>query len=287
MKTSGTQNHTLFTTSTLGGIECYRFGFNGMEMDNEWKGEGNHYTTEWRQYDPRLGRFMSLDPVMRKYPGWSPYNFSFNNPIWWNDPDGDDPNKEKDPETLKEGAEKGVEAATEFHGNTTSPACNIGVRTAVKHAAGTSSLYPSWLGGEVSGDGTANTISKSLEEGKISDFVKLEDQSFENIQKLANEGVVIVGTFTGWNHIVMAVPGQIEDGYPQVMETGRNHRESQTPLNTNVRSEHADKIIWYAYKPHLEVAKEEDVIPRKNYNTTNAVWVRGFWGGMKLVEIEK
>ncbi|MBA3900095.1 MAG: RHS repeat-associated core domain-containing protein [Bacteroidetes bacterium] len=69
----------------------YRYAFNGMERDDEVKGNGNHYTTEWRQYDPRLGRFFSIDPAMAKYPDWSPYVFSFNNPINFNDPDGDDP----------------------------------------------------------------------------------------------------------------------------------------------------------------------------------------------------
>ena len=67
-----------------------------MEKDDELKGSGNSYTTEWRQYDPRIGRFLSLDPAMIKYPGWSPYCFSFNNPVYWNDPNGDDPpEKEK------------------------------------------------------------------------------------------------------------------------------------------------------------------------------------------------
>lgn len=66
----------------------YRFGYNGMELDNEAKGNGNSYTTEFRQYDPRLGRWLSLDPLMAKYPGMSPY-VSFNdNPIKFVDPNG-------------------------------------------------------------------------------------------------------------------------------------------------------------------------------------------------------
>lgn len=69
----------------------YRYGFNGMEKDDEVKGEGNIYTTEFREYDPGIGRWFSLDPAMAKYPGWSPYAFAFDNPIWYNDPNGDDP----------------------------------------------------------------------------------------------------------------------------------------------------------------------------------------------------
>ncbi|MBT3424521.1 MAG: hypothetical protein HOD63_10470 [Bacteroidetes bacterium] len=37
--------------------DTYRFGFNGIEKDNEVFGTGNSYTTMFRQYDPRLGRW--------------------------------------------------------------------------------------------------------------------------------------------------------------------------------------------------------------------------------------
>ncbi len=66
----------------------YRYGFNGMEKDNEVKGAGNSYTTEFRQYDPRLGRWLSLDPLMSKYPHMSPYMSFNNNPIYFADPLG-------------------------------------------------------------------------------------------------------------------------------------------------------------------------------------------------------
>ena len=69
----------------------YRFAFNGMEKTDEVYGIGNEYTTEFRQYEPRLGRWMSLDPEMAKYSSQTPFNFCFNNPILYNDPFGDDP----------------------------------------------------------------------------------------------------------------------------------------------------------------------------------------------------
>ena len=76
----------------------YRFGFNGMEVDNEVSGNGNSYTTQFRQYDPRLGRWKSLDPLMAKYPGMSLYVAFNNNPIYFVDPlglEGDKPGKTK------------------------------------------------------------------------------------------------------------------------------------------------------------------------------------------------
>ncbi|KGO90875.1 RHS repeat domain-containing protein [Flavobacterium subsaxonicum] len=69
----------------------YRYGFNGMEMDDELKGEGNSYTTEFRQYDPRIGRFTSLDPAMNQYAQFSPYSMCFNSPMYFKDTKGDDP----------------------------------------------------------------------------------------------------------------------------------------------------------------------------------------------------
>ncbi|WP_343786381.1 RHS repeat-associated core domain-containing protein, partial [Wandonia haliotis] len=70
-----------------GGVN-YRYLFNGMEHDGEVSGNGNSYTTEFRQYDPRLGRWKSLDPLMAKYPGMSPYVAFNNNPIYFVDPFG-------------------------------------------------------------------------------------------------------------------------------------------------------------------------------------------------------
>jgi RHS repeat-associated protein len=66
----------------------YRYGFNGKENDNEVKGTGNSVDFGARIYDPRLGRWLSLDPLMAKYPFVSPYNYVNNNPIIFIDKDG-------------------------------------------------------------------------------------------------------------------------------------------------------------------------------------------------------
>ena len=42
--------------------EEYRYGFNGMERDDEVSGEGNQYGADYRQYDSRLARWTSVDP---------------------------------------------------------------------------------------------------------------------------------------------------------------------------------------------------------------------------------
>ncbi|WP_233525740.1 RHS repeat domain-containing protein [Chitinophaga silvisoli] len=68
----------------------YRYGFNGKENDNEVKGEGMNLAYENRIYDPRLGKWLSVDPLQSKYPGFSPYNFSLNSPLYFKDIDGRD-----------------------------------------------------------------------------------------------------------------------------------------------------------------------------------------------------
>jgi RHS repeat-associated protein len=66
----------------------YRYGYQGSEKDDEMKGEGNSYTTEFRQYDPRLGRWLSPDPLASLEPAWTTYRFCFNNPLIYTDEDG-------------------------------------------------------------------------------------------------------------------------------------------------------------------------------------------------------
>lgn len=66
----------------------YLFGFNGKENDNEVKGEGNQLDYGFRIYDPRIGKFLSIDPLTKEYPWYTPYQFAGNNPIWAKDLDG-------------------------------------------------------------------------------------------------------------------------------------------------------------------------------------------------------
>ena len=62
-----------------------------MEKDDEVKGSGNSYTTLFRQYDPRIGRWLSIDPESKQFADLTPYNNNENNPIINADPNGDCP----------------------------------------------------------------------------------------------------------------------------------------------------------------------------------------------------
>ena len=65
-----------------------RFGFNGKEKDNEVSGNGNQYDYGFRIYNPRLGRFLSVDPLFKGFAMFTPYQFSAGNPIEFFDLDG-------------------------------------------------------------------------------------------------------------------------------------------------------------------------------------------------------
>ncbi|WP_289031127.1 polymorphic toxin type 10 domain-containing protein [uncultured Algoriphagus sp.] len=76
---------------THGGIKANNYLYNGNEILSELN--LNLYDFKSRFYDPAIGRFISID-VLADHPrqiGISPYQFSWNNPIRYNDPNGECP----------------------------------------------------------------------------------------------------------------------------------------------------------------------------------------------------
>lgn len=66
----------------------FRYAFNGKEQDPEWSGNGNVYDYGFRIYNPRLGKFLSVDPLTDSYPFYTPYQYAGNKPIRFIDLDG-------------------------------------------------------------------------------------------------------------------------------------------------------------------------------------------------------
>ncbi|MEM6263548.1 MAG: RHS repeat-associated core domain-containing protein [Bacteroidota bacterium] len=73
---------------TLSVGDKHRFGFNGMEGDDEITTEGGSLNFGARIYDSWIGRWLSVDYLQSKFPSVSPYVFGGNNPILPIDSDG-------------------------------------------------------------------------------------------------------------------------------------------------------------------------------------------------------
>src|SRR6056297_3016141 len=60
------------------------YKFNAKELDCE---SGYYYYCA-RYYDPRMARFLSVDPLASDFPSWTPYHYVHNNPLRYTDPTG-------------------------------------------------------------------------------------------------------------------------------------------------------------------------------------------------------
>jgi RHS repeat-associated protein len=58
--------------------------FTGYLLEQD--GDLGLYHAEARMYDPFIGRFMQVDPLTVKFPGFNLYHYSYNNSIGFKDP---------------------------------------------------------------------------------------------------------------------------------------------------------------------------------------------------------
>jgi RHS repeat-associated protein len=72
--------------SANGNSVAQKFKYNSVELEESLG--LNLYKTNYRQYNPSIGRFFSIDPLTEIVPAINPYQFSFNNPVFFTDPLG-------------------------------------------------------------------------------------------------------------------------------------------------------------------------------------------------------
>lgn len=163
-----------------------------MENDNEIKGEGNTQDHLFRSYDPRLGRYKSVDPLAKQFPALSPYQFAGNSPIAAIDLEG------LEPATVNPNTETLVFVLQGFGGN---PPDN---RTQAQNAGGN-------LGVDMQGLGKISKAASGSTKIQVVTFASSSSENTKNDVKKtildfkkqnANGKVVIVGHSGGGDNAI-------------------------------------------------------------------------------------
>lgn len=82
----GLQNTNSWTRENNSNNYLYNEG-NELNKNSGW------YETFFRGYDPALGRFNQIDPLAYANSSHTPYNYAYNDPVFYNDPHGDMPDE--------------------------------------------------------------------------------------------------------------------------------------------------------------------------------------------------
>ena len=157
----------------------------GSELNEQTK----NYETFYRDYDPALGRFNQIDPLASSFGNWTPYNYAFNDPVAFNDPNGDFPR----------------------HGNSWfDDGVNYANMSPYESLSGASSTYTQFGGNGMnwSGHGTTGSVAAMASDvwnstgefGGQRNYVTGEFRNFESDREAADAAIIYLNYTNGWSH---------------------------------------------------------------------------------------
>ncbi len=149
------------------------------------------------------------------------------------DPDGKEIG---DPQALKQAGVNAVNYVIYKYGQNQA-ACNIGVEYAYRNLTGDNFLK---------GLGATDMITKIQASNKFKEI----DRS--QVSQYTNRGdIVIIGKQRSagetQSHVVMGMPGEPDNGWPIVMDTGANKRSTEKGMNWSWGQNNRNNIKYYLY----------------------------------------
>ncbi|MDR7130079.1 RHS repeat-associated protein [Algoriphagus sp. 4150] len=166
----------------------YRYGFNGKEKDTPGMGGGGStYDYGFRIYNPKIAKFLSVDPLSPDYPWYTPYQFAGNTPIAAIDLDGLEPEivvneigKQTGTQILKQ---TGAEVSKKLAVNSSGKLVEIGVRGGMGAARLLSSSIGAFLNVLIPADPGESAQFASLLNYEKHRFKELSNKPYTNLSE--------------------------------------------------------------------------------------------------------
>ncbi|ANI89331.1 hypothetical protein A9P82_08515 [Arachidicoccus ginsenosidimutans] len=141
----GLQQKGIGLTATLSNQQN-KYLFNGNELQSGEFADGSGLDAmdfEARMYDPQIGRYWQQDPLTEYMRRWSPYTFSFDDPVSFNDPFGMMPGDTTQitPPMIDGSVQAGQQSTTEASGTL----ADVTVTTQAKPQQSTARKIVEWL----------------------------------------------------------------------------------------------------------------------------------------------
>jgi hypothetical protein len=261
-------------------VGWYRYGYQSSEKDDEVKGSGNSYTTRFRQLDPRLGIWFSIDPKNKELPWQSPYCSMDNNPIWFNDQFGDKVGFEKDKNVSKSEFKRMKNEIKTLRKNSKSfetmyqdldSRNEVFVFRAVKSEENKASIPGEPLVIQIGVDYKINTDENNREKSKFARVSAISHELTHKIMelydiKLYDTGVLKQQRFSPENN------QKIVDEH-KFSETSAMHGENivRSELRQNLRFRKIE--IQRYYRPAFKLDKDGTIIFDKSYDVFNILGI--------------